>query len=114
MTKAMWGLLDKPETATLTITELLAFQDSDGSFRLLDSYKGVPMDARVEFCHTPTCVRAAILMREMLSGKDGLTDALENVLTAVAQKVALISILRALCLRYRGRVVTVRKIALNS
>ena len=45
---------------------LLDFQDSDGSFRLFDSYR-VPGDARVDFCHTPTYICTAILMKAFMT-----------------------------------------------
>jgi len=81
MITAMRGLLDKPGRSALTLEELLTFQDDDGSFKLFDSYK-VPSDVRVDFCHTPTYMGAAILMRELLSGKNNLADALEHALKA--------------------------------
>ena len=82
MNAAMLELLDKPESSTLPLENLLALQDDMGSFNLLDSCKQVPMDARVEFCHTPTCVGTAILMRELLAGRSDLTNALRKALGA--------------------------------
>ena len=68
MITGMTGLLEDSETASLTIEELCSFQDTDGSFKLLDSYQ-VPSDARVDFCHKPTYIGAAILMKEYLGGQ---------------------------------------------
>ncbi|MCL2029306.1 MAG: HNH endonuclease, partial [Deltaproteobacteria bacterium] len=81
MITVMRGLLDNPGGSTLTLEELLAFQDDDRSFKLLDSYE-VSSDARVDFCHTPTYIGAAILMRELLSGRDDLADRLKQALNA--------------------------------
>ena len=63
---------------------VMAFQDEDGSFKLVDSYE-IPMDARVDFCHTPTYICTAILMKTFLTdeailgetGKEILKKALE-------------------------------------
>ena len=74
MIAAMWGLLDNPSDSALTLEGLLAFQDKDGSFKLHDSYE-VESDARVDLCHTPTYIGAAILMRELVSGRDDLARA---------------------------------------
>ncbi|MDR2674408.1 MAG: hypothetical protein LBC18_05955 [Opitutaceae bacterium] len=69
MREAMTALLDNADAiGGLVWDELLAFQDSDGSFKLLDSYK-VESDARVDFCHVPTYIGAAILMRRWLDLK---------------------------------------------
>jgi hypothetical protein len=88
MITAMRGLLDNPGRSELTLEDMLTFQDDDGSFKLLDSYK-IPGDTRIDFCHTPTYMGAAILMRELLSGENDLADALEQALKA--------SLHRALC-----------------
>ena len=81
LTVAMRTLLDNPDRSELTITELLSLQDIDGSFKLLDTYE-VPGDVRVEFCHTPTYIGAAVLMREVLSGRGDFADALVKALEA--------------------------------
>jgi len=47
------------------LQELANFQDEDGSFKLLDSWK-VPSDVRVEECYVPTYLGAAIFMRDYL------------------------------------------------
>lgn len=51
------------------LSAILDFQDSDGSFRLLDSYD-VPSDARVDFCHMPTYICTAILMKAYMMDCD--------------------------------------------
>ena len=48
------------------IDKILDFQDENGSFSLLTSYR-VPSDARVDFCHTPTYICTAILMKAYLT-----------------------------------------------
>lgn len=63
---------------------IIDFQDADGSFKLMDSYQ-VPTDVRIDFCHTPTYICSAILMKAFLtdetllgiSGEEILKDALE-------------------------------------
>ncbi|MDR0352045.1 MAG: gamma-glutamylcyclotransferase [Opitutaceae bacterium] len=65
----MLTLLDHAsDTSGLSFDALLAFQDADGGFKLLDSYE-VEADARVEFCHEPNYIGAAILMRRWLGLK---------------------------------------------
>lgn len=79
MLKAMYNLLNSPRNSILTVDELLTFQDEDGSFKFLDTYQ-VESDFCVEFCYLPTYISAAILMREMLSGRNDLDSALERAL----------------------------------
>jgi len=81
MIQAMRSLLINPDSSVLTLEELLAFQDSDGSFSLFDTYR-IPSDIRVDFCHTPTYIGAAILMRALLSGREDLDSSLEQSLRA--------------------------------
>jgi hypothetical protein len=81
MLSAMIRLLEEESYADLTFEELCAFQDEDGSFKLLDSYE-VPGDARVDFCHTPTYIGSAILMKKYLDGEVSLKDKLEKALGA--------------------------------
>lgn len=47
---------------TQILEEVINFQDFDGSFKVIDTYK-VPSDIRVDFCHYPTCLCTAILIR---------------------------------------------------
>ena len=51
---------------------IVDFQDSDGSFKLFDTFK-IPSDARVDFCYTPTYLCCAILMKAYLTGSDSFT-----------------------------------------
>lgn len=81
MITAMSKLLDGNNSSVLTIEELCSFQDKDGSFKLLNTYE-VPSDARVDFCHTPTYIGSAILMKEYLAGEAGLIEKLEKALDA--------------------------------
>ena len=45
---------------------IIDFQESDGSFKLLDSYR-VPSDASVDFCYMPTYICTAILMKAFMT-----------------------------------------------
>lgn len=48
------------------LNTIIDFQDSDGSFKLFDSYK-IPSDARVDFCWMPTYICTAILMKAFMT-----------------------------------------------
>ncbi|HZK39143.1 MAG TPA: gamma-glutamylcyclotransferase family protein [Clostridia bacterium] len=80
MTTAMKGLLDDDQNTLLTFEELCSFQDSEGSFKLFESYD-IPSDARADFCHKPTYIGAAILMKHYLAEKQQLFR-LESALAA--------------------------------
>lgn len=58
---------------------ILDFQDSDGSFKLFDSYE-IPSDARVEFCWMPTYVCTAILMKAYMTDPSSFTSKEESTL----------------------------------
>ena len=58
---------------------ILDFQDNDGSFKLFSTYK-IPSDARVDFCHEPTYICTAILMKAYLLGDSALMEKVENPL----------------------------------
>ena len=58
---------------------ILDFQDSDGSFKLFDSYQ-IPSDARVDFCHEPTYICTSILMKAYLTGDSALAEKVETPL----------------------------------
>lgn len=51
---------------------ILDFQDDDGSFKLFDSYK-IPSDARVDFCHMPTYICTAALMKAYMTDSAAFT-----------------------------------------
>jgi hypothetical protein len=53
MIAAMNELLEGNPKAAFTTEELCLFQDDDGSFKLLDSYK-VPIEARIDYCYPMT------------------------------------------------------------
>lgn len=61
------------------VEKLLSFQHEDGSFTLLDSYR-IPSDARVDYCHEPTYICTAILMRALLDEESILAGREEAVL----------------------------------
>ena len=58
---------------------ILDFQDSDGSFKLFDSYE-IPSDTRVEFCWMPTYVCTAILMKAYMTDPSSFTPKEESAL----------------------------------
>lgn len=58
---------------------ILDFQDSDGSFKLFDSYE-IPSDTRVEFCWMPTYVCTAILMKAYMTDPSSFTSKEESAL----------------------------------
>lgn len=51
---------------------ILNFQEETGSFKLVPSYN-IPSDARVDFCHMPTYICTAILMKAYLTGDKRLS-----------------------------------------
>lgn len=54
------------------LNAIIDFQDADGSFKLLDS-KRIPSDARVDFCHMPTYISSAILMKAYMTDPSAFT-----------------------------------------
>ncbi|WP_048812410.1 gamma-glutamylcyclotransferase family protein [Methanobrevibacter ruminantium] len=58
---------------------ILDFQDTDGSFKLFTSYE-IPSDARVDFCHMPTYICTAILMKSYLIGDSKLSKKIDRPL----------------------------------
>lgn len=50
------------------LQEIIRFQAEDGSFRMFDTYE-VPSDARVAFCHMPTYICTAALMKAYLTDR---------------------------------------------
>lgn len=58
---------------------ILNFQDTDGSFKLFNTYD-IPSDVRVEICHEPTYICSAILMKAYLIGDSALSDEVETPL----------------------------------
>ena len=50
------------------LRDIMRFQRESGDFSLFDSYK-IPMDARVAYCHTPTYICTAILMKAFMKDK---------------------------------------------
>lgn len=58
---------------------ILDFQDSDGSFKLFDSYE-IPSDTRVEFCWMPTYVCTAILMKAYMTDPSSFSSKEESAL----------------------------------
>jgi hypothetical protein len=55
------------------LSTILDFQDTDGSFRLFDSYR-IPGDARVDFCYLPTYLCCAVLMKALMSDSEAFTS----------------------------------------
>ena len=64
--------IEKDESEWRKILEsIVAFQYEDGSFNLLDSYR-IESDCRVDFCHEPTYICTAILMKALLEDEKAL------------------------------------------
>lgn len=59
---------------------ILKFQDSDGSFKLVDSFR-IESDARVDFCYMPTYLCTAILMKALMYGKSETCDPIKEALS---------------------------------
>lgn len=55
------------------LNAIVDFQDSDGSFKLFDSYE-IPRDAVVDFCFLPTYICSAVLMKAYLTDNDAFTS----------------------------------------
>ena len=58
---------------------ILNFQEETGSFKLVSDYN-IPSDARVDFCHIPTYICTAILMKAYLIGDSKLSKKIEKAL----------------------------------
>ncbi len=58
---------------------ILNFQEKTGSFKLVSDYN-IPSDARVDFCHMPTYICTAILMKAYLIGDLKLSKKIEKAL----------------------------------
>ena len=67
------------------IDTVLDFQDSDGSFKLFDSYR-IPSDAVVDFCYMPTYICTAILMKAYMTGSSNLALKLKKPLSKALEK----------------------------
>lgn len=65
--------------------DIVAFQDRDGSFKLLDTYK-IESDARVDFCHMPTYLATAIIMKAFLADRDLLERREESILAPALER----------------------------
>ena len=63
------------------IEEIIAFQYEDGSFNLLDSYR-IESDCRVVYCHEPTYICTAILMKALLADENALEGREMEILPA--------------------------------
>ena len=75
MKSALKDILDEDLSAE-NLQTILDFQDEDGSFKMYTTYK-IPSDARVDFCHEPTYICSAILMKAYLTGDSTLKERIE-------------------------------------
>lgn len=62
------------------IKEIIQFQYEDGSFNLLDSYH-IESDCRVLYCHEPTYICSALLIKALLNNKDVFTGKEDIILS---------------------------------
>ncbi len=76
MLKAMESFLDDASN-DISIDEIVALQNSDGSFRLLDP-DGIPNEAVIDFINTPSYLASSILIKEYLAGNTAIKDQLER------------------------------------
>jgi gamma-glutamylcyclotransferase (GGCT)/AIG2-like uncharacterized protein YtfP len=74
----------------ITIEDILRFQDEDGSFKVLETWRH-PSDVRVDLCYVPSYIGTAILMKRYIAyhSKNGkpslkLGRALEDALIAAS------------------------------
>lgn len=84
MKSALKDFLDEKADSNNTkymenLNTILDFQDSDDSFKLFSTYE-IPSDARVDFCHEPTYICTAILMKAYLTGDSELCEKVETPL----------------------------------
>lgn len=62
------------------IREIIRFQNEDGSFNLLDSYR-IESDCRVFYCHEPTYICSALLIKALLKDKEVFCGKEETILS---------------------------------
>ena len=62
--------------------ELMNFQDEDGSFKLIDSFK-IEKDARIAYCYYPTYLVTAIMIEAYLYDKNYCIDLEEKLKIAL-------------------------------
>lgn len=66
------------------VKSFVQFQSEDGSFNLLDSYC-IESDYRVYYCHEPTCICTALLMKAYLRDVDCLSGKEQSILPRAMQ-----------------------------
>lgn len=78
--KLIDGKVEENELAWKEVLEeIVDFQDEDGSFKLLDSYR-IESDCRVDFCHEPTYICTALLMKALLKDERALDGRVMEIL----------------------------------
>lgn len=58
---------------------IIDFQDADGSFKLVDSFK-IPSDSCIHYCYIPTYICTGILMKAFLTDSIAFTSKAKNAL----------------------------------
>ncbi|WP_295723523.1 gamma-glutamylcyclotransferase [uncultured Methanobrevibacter sp.] len=58
---------------------IIDFQDADGSFKLVDSFK-IPSDSCIHYCYIPTYICTAILMKAFISDSEAFSSKAKNTL----------------------------------
>lgn len=84
MKKSLEGLIysdlsPSDEKWKTAVEEIIRFQDVDGSFKLVDSYQ-IESDARVDFCHEPTYICTALLIKTLMAEKELLEGREQEIL----------------------------------
>ena len=78
--KLIDGKVEENELAWKEVLhEIVDFQDEDGSFKLLDSYR-IESDCRGAFCHEPTYICTALLMKALLKDERALDGRVMEIL----------------------------------
>lgn len=73
--------LDAPDFDWASLVDsLTSFQAKDGSFNLLDSYN-IESDCRVDYCHEPTYICTALLMKAYLQSENLLRGKEQTILS---------------------------------
>ena len=80
------GQIEADESEWSNVLEnIMEFQYEDGSFNLLDSYR-IESDCRVDYCHEPTYICTAILMKALLEDKNTLGGREMEILPAAMNR----------------------------
>lgn len=80
-----WDPSYEDNTWRENLAAIINFQDTDGSFKLVDSYE-IESDCRVHYCHVPTYLCTAVIMKAFLYNPDFLTGKEDIILPSALEK----------------------------